>query len=64
MIMLQTRPFTRAQGNLLKPDKEDKTIRPATGIVTDEDVIVYKGKCNCQKYSLLISLFYHNLTTK
>ncbi|KAK3091145.1 hypothetical protein FSP39_017488 [Pinctada imbricata] len=40
------RPFTRAAGNLKKAEKESASIppRPATSMVTEGDVIVFKGK--------------------
>lgn len=41
----QDRPFTRAQGNLKKQDETSPVPpRPATSMVTEGDVIVFKGK--------------------
>lgn len=41
----QDRPFTRAQGNLKKQGETSPVPpRPATSMVTEGDVIVFKGK--------------------
>ena len=47
----QERPFTRAAGNLKKAEKEAASLppRPATSMVTEGDVIVFKGKRKCNQ---------------
>ncbi|XP_061197501.1 katanin-interacting protein-like [Saccostrea echinata] len=40
----EDRPFTRAQGNLKKEEEASIPSRPATSMVTEGDVIVFKGK--------------------
>lgn len=43
IVCIQDRPFTRAQGNL-KKEEGSLPPRPATSMVTEGDVIVFKGK--------------------